>query len=266
MLKSDKNFIRILLPLGNFGGKLMQTKIEKKMFYLECYCLVITLLLGSLLVMGFSGSQKQKFAEIDVERINIVEKDGKLRMVISNQERQHPGIVNGKVIERKGPRPPGMIFFNHLGDEMGGLIYGENGGNGHFGSLTWDKVKGDQTIGFRHLESDNGTYQMGLEMWQQPGIPGDVLNERIAAVQKIPDEAARKAAFQKMIDNNELPRNRLFLGKTRDNAASLEISDIKGKPRIKMSVAANGNPKLDFLDETGKVIYSLPEAKTALSK
>jgi hypothetical protein len=216
--------------------------------------------------MGFSGSQKQKFAEIDVERINIVEKDGKLRMVISNEARQHPGIVNGKVIERKGPRPPGMIFFNHLGDEMGGLIYGENGGNGHFGSLTWDKVKGDQTIGFRHLESDNGTYQMGLEMWQQPGIPGDVLNERIAAVQKIPDEAARKAAFQKMIDNNELPRNRLFLGKTRDNAASLEISDIKGKPRIKMSVAANGNPKLDFLDETGKVIYSLPEAKTALSK
>ncbi len=109
-------------------------------------------------------------------------------MVISNQERQHPGIVNGKVIERKGPRPPGMIFFNHLGVEMGGLIYGDNGGNGHFGSLTWHKVKGDQTIGFRHLESDNGTYQMGLEMWQPPGIPGDVLNEKIAAVKKMPDE------------------------------------------------------------------------------
>ena len=244
----------------------MQSKIEKKLFYLQTYCLVTTLLFGRLLVMGFSGSQKQKFAEIDVERINIVEKDGKLRMVISNQERQHPGIVNGKIIKREHPRPPGMIFFNHLGDEMGGLIYGDNGGNGHFGSLTWDKVKGDQTIGFRHLESDNGTYQMGLEMWQQPGIPGDVLKERIEVVQKMPDETARKAAFQKMIDNNELPRNRLFLGKTRDNAASLEISDIKGKPRIKMSVAANGSPKLDFLDETGKVIYSLPEAKTALSK
>jgi hypothetical protein len=237
----------------------MQTKIEKKVFYLQAYCLIITLLGGGLLVMGFSNAQKQKFTEIDVERINIVEKDGKLRMVISNQARQHPGIHNGKLIERKEPRPPGMIFFNHLGDEMGGLIYGDNGGNGHFGSLTWDKVKGDQTIGFRHLESDNGTYQMGLEMWQQPGIPGDVLNERIAAVQKMPDEAARKAAFQKMIDNNELPRNRLFLGKRRDNTTSLEISDIKGKPRIKMSVDANGNPKLDFLDETAKVIYSLPE-------
>ncbi len=237
----------------------MQTKIEKKLFYLQAYCLIITLLGGGLLVTGFSQSKKQKFTEIDVERINIVEKDGKLRMVISNEARQHPGISNGKIIERKAPRPPGMIFFNHLGDEMGGLIYGDNGGNGHFGSLTWDKVKGDQTIGFRHLESDNGTYQMGLEMWQQPGIPGNLLNEKIATVQKMPDEAARKAAFQKMIDNNELPRNRLFLGKRRDNSTSLEISDIKGKPRIKMSVDANGSPKLDFLDETGKVIYSLPE-------
>lgn len=237
----------------------MSVKIEKKLFYLQAYCAISTLVFGSFLVMGFANSLKQKFTEIDVERINIVEKDGKLRMVISNEARQHPGIVNGKVIERKEPRPPGMIFFNHLGDEMGGLTYGDNGGNGHFGSLTWDKVKGDQTIGFRHLESDNGTYQMGLEMWQQPKIPGDVMNEKIAAVQKMPDEAARKAAFQKMINAGELSRNRLFIGKRRDDSTTLEISDIKGNPRIKMSVAANGNPQLDFLDETGKVIYRLPE-------
>jgi len=37
------------------------------------------------------------------------------------------------------------------------------------------------------------------------------------------------------------------------------MSDAKGKPRINMSVAADGNPKLEFLDEMGKVIYSLPE-------
>ena len=79
----------------------------------------MTLIVGSLLVMGFSVQQKQKFAEIDVERINVVEKDGKLRMVISNQERQHPGISNEKIIKRDGPRPPGMIFFNHSGRRNG---------------------------------------------------------------------------------------------------------------------------------------------------
>lgn len=174
----------------------MKTKFKKKLFYLQAYCSVLTLLVGSLLVMGFSNSQKQKFDEIDVGRINIVEKDGKLRMVISNQARQHPGIVNGKIIKREHPRPPGMIFFNHLGDEMGCLIHGDNGGNGHFGSLTWDKVKGDQTIGFRHLESDNGTYQMGLEMWQQPNIPVNIINEKLEAVDKIADETAKKPPFK----------------------------------------------------------------------
>lgn len=241
----------------------MQTKLEKKVFYLQAYCLIITLLGGSLLVLGFSSAQKQKFGEIDVERINVVEKDGKLDMVISNRERQHPGIVNGKIIKRDAPRPPGMIFFNHLGDEMGGFIFGDNGGNGHFGSITFDKVKNDQTMGFRYLESDNGTYQSGLEMWQQPNIPSDVMIAKYKDAEKIADETKRKAAIQVMVDNNEITTNRLFLGKRRDNSNELLMSDIKGRPRIRMQVAPDGTPKLDFMDEAGKVVYSLPEKSAA---
>ncbi len=45
-------------------------------------------------------SGKQKFGEIDVERIKIVERDGKLRMVIFNKERQHPGVTDGKSISK----------------------------------------------------------------------------------------------------------------------------------------------------------------------
>ena len=157
----------------------METRLEKEVRFLKVYAIIATLSCVVLIVSAFTlQNRKQKFEEIDVERINIVEKDGKLRMVISNQGRQHPGIVNGKLIERKGPRPPGIIFFNHLGDEMGGLIFGDNGGNGHFGSLTWDKVRNDQTMGFRYLESDNGTYQSGLEMWQQSNLPSDVMQAK----------------------------------------------------------------------------------------
>ena len=242
----------------------METKLEKEVRFLKIYALVATLLCSVLFFSAFSfQTKKQKFEEIDVERINIVEKDGKLRMVISNQERQHPGIVNGKIIKRDGPRPPGMIFFNHLGDEMGGFIFGDNGGKGHFGSLTWDKVRNDQTMGFRHLESDNGTYQTGLEMWQQPNIASDILDAKYEAIKKMPDEAARKAAIQAMVDNNEVAQQRLFLGKRRDNSTMLVMYDIKGKQRIRMVVAPDGTPKLDFLDEAGKVIYSLPNSSSA---
>jgi hypothetical protein len=245
----------------------METRLEKEVRYLKLYALVATLLGGVFFLSAFAfQNARQKFEEIDVERINIVEKDGKLRMVISNEERQHPGIVNGKIIKRDGPRPPGMIFFNHLGDEMGGFLFGDNGGRGHSGSLTFDKVRNDQTIGFRHLESDNGTYQTGLEMWQQPNLPSDVLSAKYEAARKIPDEAARRAAIQAMLDQNELTTQRLFLGKGRDNTTSLVMSDIKGKPRIRMSVTADGTARLDFLDAAGKVVYSLPEENKASKK
>lgn len=242
----------------------MESKLERDVRFLKIYAAVATLFCAALLLSAFTvHGKRQKFEEIDVERINIVEKDGRLRMVISNEERQHPGIINGKIIKRDGPRPPGMIFFNQLGDEMGGFIFGENGGKGHFGSLTFDKVRNDQAVGFRYLESDSGEYQAGLEVWQQPNLPSDILASHWEAAKKIPDEAARKAAMQALIDKDEATQQRLFLGKRRDNSAVLVMSDIKGKPRIRMQVLPDGTPKLEFLDDAGKVVYSLPNPSGA---
>ena len=238
-----------------------QQKIEKELRFLKIYAGVTTLCCAIFFLTAFSVGKNAKFDEIDVKRINVKDDDGKLRMVISNKDRQHFGISDGKPIERKNGRPtPGIIFFNHLGDEMGGLIVGENGGKGHFGSFTFDKVKGDQTMGFRHLEGDDGKYESGLAIWQQPNIPASVLEPKYAAIEKITDKDARREAIEKMRNAGELMTTRLFIGKNRDDDASvLRMSDIKGKTRIEMSVEPNGNPKLNFLDETGKVIYSLPE-------
>lgn len=227
---------------------------------LKGYAALITIAAVVALFSAFSLQEaRPRFEEIDVERINIVEADGTLRMVISNRARQHPGIVNGKVIERSGPRPPGMIFFNQHGDEMGGLIFGANGDVGHFGQLTFDKVRGDQTIGFRHLEGDNGAYATGIEMWQQPEIPVDVMVERYRALDSIPDEERRSAEIQAMIDRGELTTRRLFLGKGRNNTSSLELFDIRGEPRLRISVTAEGEPRLEFLDAEGNVTLRLPE-------
>jgi hypothetical protein len=237
----------------------VESKLKREVRLLKIYAVVVTLVVAVVIVAGFTWqSGKQRFGEIDVERINIVEKNGKLDMVISNQERQHPGIANGKVIERKGPRPPGMIFFDQSGDEMGGLIFGENGGKGHFGMFTFDKVQNDQTMAFSHLEGDNGAYETGLQMWQEPNLPSDVVGAKWAAARKITDKTARDAAIQSLIDNNEATQQRLFLGKLRDNSTTLVMSDIKGKPRLRLQVPAAGAAKLEFLDEAGKVVYSLP--------
>ena len=53
-------------------------------------------------VSAFRQSQKTRFTEIDVERINVFEKDGKLRLTISNAERLPQPIIGGKSYPLRG--------------------------------------------------------------------------------------------------------------------------------------------------------------------
>ena len=198
------------------------------------------------------------FEEIDVERINIVEADGRLRVVISNEARQHRGVRGGDTIPRSGPRPPGLLFFDQAGDEMGGLVFGANGEVGHFGSLTFDRVQGDQTIGFRHLESGDGPYSAGLELWQQPRVSLRELETRIDRLEAIEDPADRRAEIRAMRERGELSARRLFLGKGRDDVAALELFDALGRPRIRLRVPPGGDPAMEILDEAGAVVHRFP--------
>jgi len=236
-----------------------QEKIAKEVRFLKIYAGIATLVAAVLLFTAFSVNKNAKFDEINVERINVVEKDGKLKMVISNKARQHPGTMDGKYWkEREGERPAGMIFFSERGDEIGGLIFDGDTGKGQGGSLTFDKFRGDQTIQFIHNEDKDGNYFAGLKMNDE----NMALTDRIAKIQeieKLPTREEQTAAKQKMRENGEFLVNRLFIGRGRNKASIIELSDAKGKTRIELSVEPNGNPKLDFLDETGKVIYSLPE-------
>jgi hypothetical protein len=85
---------------------------------------VLTAVLCVVLLSGAnSGSKRVRFDEIDVNRINLVEPDGTLRLVISDKT-NFPGlIVKGKGYPH-GRQTAGMLFFNDEGTENGGLIFG----------------------------------------------------------------------------------------------------------------------------------------------
>jgi len=204
-------------------------------------------------------SHKPKFEEIDVERINIVEKDGSLRMVISNRARQHPGSVDGHLMTRPHGRPPGILFFNHRGDECGGLIFDKNGENSHFVSLTMDKFRNDQSIGIQHLESDDGSYFAGMRVWDRPNTSLADLDRRMQEIDKLEDEAARKAAYDELRGQGEFGASRILIGKSRDKSATISLHDTNGNPRIRFTVGADGDPRLEFLDDTGGVIQRFPD-------
>jgi hypothetical protein len=240
----------------------MQTKIEKDVRFLKIYAVIATLFCGVLLLTAFQNSDKKKFKEIDVERINIVEADGKLDLVISNKARQHPGIVDGKMLDRVGQRAPGILFFDHVGDEAGGLIVAENGGKGHALSFTFDKTRNDQTLALQHFESDNGQYWAGFRIYERPhGVSLHETNNKVKEIEKIKDETAKKAAYQKLKDAGEFGADRMVLGRGRNESAFINLMDRSGQPRIEIFVDADGDPKLNFLDESGRVIQSFPDAE-----
>lgn len=96
-------------------------KIFTNQRFLTVYSSVLTLAFGVMVWSGFSaGSKPATFDQINVHRINVVEPDGTLRMVISDHA-ELPGIItNGK--EQPFVRQAGMIFYNDEGSENGGLF------------------------------------------------------------------------------------------------------------------------------------------------
>jgi hypothetical protein len=236
----------------------MQAKLEKEVRFLKAYAVAATLIGAVLVLTAFTlQSGKQKFAEIDVERINVVEKDGKLKMVISNKERQHPGVLDGVTIPRQ--RPPGILFFNEKGDECGGLIFDGDEKNGQFLVVSFDNFRQDQTIQLRHLEGSDGRYFAGLTVWDRLNTPGADGLKKFMELDKMPQGPEKQAAMKAFREAGNFGLERVSVGRGRDQTAAVVLSDPKGRARIKISVDATGTPRLEFLDETGKVTYSLPE-------
>ena len=243
-------------------------KLQRDVQVLKAYAFIVTLLLGVLAFAGFSqGNQKNKFAEIDVERINVIERDGKLKMVISNSERQHPGVIDGRTLSRT--RPAGMLFFNEKGDECGGLSFNgdQKDGKASAGALlAFDRFLQDQTVAIQYGEN-NGQYSAGLRVWDRPDTSLGEVVDKLQAIQKMADGPEKSQAMQKLRDTSGAGvAQRVFVGKTREKAAALTLSDPQGRPRAQLMVDAQGAARLEFLDEKGVVIQSIPSPASKNTK
>src|ERR1044071_821264 len=144
----------------------MDNDIRRELRLLKGYAIIVTALLGTLSLAAFrQASQKQKFTEIDVERINVVEKDGKLRMVISNRDRSIGPIYKGKPFGYAGGSRPGIIFFNDEGTENGGLTFtGKREADGTYrasSGFSFDQFNQDQVV-YLQYNDNNGRRNMGL--------------------------------------------------------------------------------------------------------
>ena len=248
----------------------MSDDIRREIRMLKGYSLFLTVALGVMTLAAFRQSPQQaqpsRFTEIDVERINIVEPDGKLRMVISNRPRSIGPIYKGQPFGYPGGGRPGMIFFNDEGTENGGLTFtGSRGPDGRYRASTgmsFDQFDQDQILTLQYSDN-NGTRRTGITIADRADVNIFELVQQRDSIQRMPDGPAKTAALERLMaprDGVPLYAQRVHVGRDPSKSAMLNLSDPQGRVRIRMAVDSLGRASLDFLDENGRVTNTFPGA------
>lgn len=226
--------------------------------YLGVYATVLTAAFAVLILTGARSPVNATFDSIDVQRINVREPDGTLRMVISDHAKFPGLILQGK--EYPHPRrQAGMLFFNDEGTEQGGLVFaGKKGADGKVSSglsLTFDRYEQDQQLQLIGLDREGRTFA-GLQVNDVPGRPmvQDMLEK--AKLDAMPADE-RKALMAERHSRNYYGAPRYFAGKSISSNSVVMLNDAKGKPRLMLSVTPEGKAAIEFLDAEGKVQRTL---------
>jgi hypothetical protein len=196
--------------------------------WLKVYCISASALLA-ILLLGAAAKAK-RFDELTVERLNVVDPAGQLRVVISNAERFPPPIIDGKPF-RRVINPAGLVFYNTKGDEVGGLAITDQEA-GRLSAVVFDYSNAD-AIGLLTRISPDG----------KDGTAGLVINSR-------PSEALDTKGA------SDVQKRRIEL-QNRNEVAELVLFDSQGRPRLRVFVDEQDHPAIEMLDEKGASVYSL---------
>lgn len=208
---------------------------------------------------------KQKFVSLDVEKLNIVDTKGNVKMTLFNNENIPACFMDGEDIlpgHRQNDPISGMMFYNNEGDECGGLIFGnrkdEEGNYESSASLTFDQYKQDQVVQMHYVDT-NGEKHYGFTIYDRPE---ETLSNLVRRTQEIENSNVSNEDKDSLLDEVwEGNTQRAFMGKNQKGEVSVKLMDSKGQERIRMVVDENDVPKMEFLDGEGNVVYRLPPEK-----
>ena len=165
--------------------------MHRELRFWRVYAAASTAVLALLVLTAFRTPRAAdaKFDTLSAQRINIVGPDGALQMVISNRQDMPEGRMDGKTFTSQGRHDgAGLIFYNALGDEDGGLTFGAvktPKGYAADAGLMFDQFKQDQTVGLTY--SGQGEQQTaGLRVWQRPSMDLAQEVEQMHALRAMP--------------------------------------------------------------------------------
>jgi hypothetical protein len=249
------------------GAKIMPGKIALPSgSLLKFYSVALTIAFVSVVLIGARKPELNvNFDQITVHRINIVEPDGTTRMVLSDHAEFPGAFFMGKEYPRADRSVTGMLFNDDEGTENGGLIFGGNkdrdGTTHSWGHLSFDQYQRDQTMVLESTHDgsqSNVFYAVNDDTEIDPITPERSAEwQRIKAMSPGPERVVAAKAYRAQHPGAIV--NRAYFGRGRDNAVTLQLKDPQGRTRLVAKVDPDGTPRIDFLDEQGKIVRSIGE-------
>jgi len=235
---------------------------------LVVYSAILTMALALTLLTGAAKTRNASFDTIDVRRINVVEPDGTVRLVLSNKA-SFPGLIYKK---KEYPHPnrstAGILFFNDEGTENGGLTFGgerdKDGKASAYGHMSFDQYDQDQVITFGASE-DGGARRARLTVWDRPDYSIMELLDLLARTKDMTEQEQRDETTKFFAERGRA-QPRLFLGKSDNGSVSLRLNDKQGKERLILEVTPEGEAVVRFLDEKGQETGRLPPIRPERTK
>jgi len=198
------------------------------------------------------ASTRASFLDVlTVKRINVVENDGTLRMVIGNSAHSRTMPMRGRHVQHPGrAETAGILFVNDEGTECGGLQFGGGrtpDGVEHGGYLTFDDYEQNESFRFG-LAQDAGGSTKFLEFSDQPEWSIADLVEEIEGLD--PEEAAQ--VQHRYIDREHgVGRSRMRLAREADGSVGLVLRDGAGRERLRLVVPEDGDAVVEVVDAHG---------------
>lgn len=197
---------------------------------------------------------------VRAERIELVEPDGTVRLIIASRARFPGMILRGTEYDHPGrDEYAGMLFFNDDGTENGGLIFnGRADGAERSGAvhLSFDGVEKDQVIALTTAESPQGE-MVRLEFNDQPGWTQPDIMAHLQGTAG----AERRAAAIAYADEHGWMTSRMRLARETDGSVALRLRDGEGRDRIVLSVDAQGEASVQVLDAQGDPTAALGDGR-----
>jgi len=182
---------------------------------------------------------------LTVKRIDVVEDDGTLRIVIGNSTHGRTIPMRGRLVEHPGRYPSaGLLFVNDDGTECGGLQYrGLRGPDGkeQSGYLTVDDYEQNESLRLGMIQSAAGSEKF-VEFSDRPDWSIVDLVDR-------PEE----------VDTSAAGLSRMRLARENDGSVQLVLRDGRGQDRLRFVVPEDGDVVVEVLDADGIPRSLLPD-------